>query len=257
MKPALTFTLHDLVTACAQPGCPVCRLVDRAVLHSLEVLFNENVNDVDLRAELRRSHGYCHAHAWQVLDSGVGDPLGVTILYHDILGNILKDLPTPAAPSRPGEKRLARLMAPPRRLAQLARGKLGDLAQQLRAALRPQVACPACRQQAAATDLVLKVLLAGLADERLAAALQQSSGLCLLHLAQAGERSADPQTLAILLADSRAKLAALHGELGEFIRKYDYRFRGEGFGPERDAWQRAVAKAVGEKPSAAPSKKRV
>jgi hypothetical protein len=37
----------------------------------------------------------------------------------------------------------------------------------------------------------------------------------------------------------------LHGELGEFIRKQDYRFAHEAYGSEADAWQRAIALLVG------------
>jgi hypothetical protein len=39
----------------------------------------------------------------------------------------------------------------------------------------------------------------------------------------------------------------LRAELGEFIRKNDYRFIHEGFGTERDSWRRAVAMGAGRK----------
>jgi hypothetical protein len=38
------------------------------------------------------------------------------------------------------------------------------------------------------------------------------------------------------------RLAALQAELDEIVRKNDYRFRGEAWGPERDAWLRALKK---------------
>jgi hypothetical protein len=42
-------------------------------------------------------------------------------------------------------------------------------------------------------------------------------------------------------------METLRAELGEFIRKNDYRFINEGFGAERDAWRRAVATGAGKK----------
>jgi hypothetical protein len=40
----------------------------------------------------------------------------------------------------------------------------------------------------------------------------------------------------------------LHAELAEIIRKHDYRYRDEPWGPEKDAWSRAAAKLAGEQP---------
>jgi hypothetical protein len=39
----------------------------------------------------------------------------------------------------------------------------------------------------------------------------------------------------------------LEAELAEYVRKHDYRFRGEPFGDERDAPARALARFVGER----------
>ena len=43
------------------------------------------------------------------------------------------------------------------------------------------------------------------------------------------------------------KMKKLRAELGEFIRKNDYRFIHEGFGAERDSWRRAVVMGAGKK----------
>jgi hypothetical protein len=50
----------------------------------------------------------------------------------------------------------------------------------------------------------------------------------------------------ILVGSTRARLESMQAQLAEFIRKNDYRFHGESIGAERDAWQRAVRKVVGE-----------
>jgi hypothetical protein len=49
-----------------------------------------------------------------------------------------------------------------------------------------------------------------------------------------------------LLALQRECLQRLHDELTEFIRKNDYRFSGEGMGPGRDSWVRAVEIVAGK-----------
>jgi len=41
---------------------------------------------------------------------------------------------------------------------------------------------------------------------------------------------------------AEATAAALQAELGEIVRKNDYRFRGEPWGSEKDAWLRALQK---------------
>jgi hypothetical protein len=42
----------------------------------------------------------------------------------------------------------------------------------------------------------------------------------------------------------------LSAELSEFIRKKDHRFQNESFGPEGDAWLRAIEAVVGMPPKA-------
>jgi hypothetical protein len=54
--------------------------------------------------------------------------------------------------------------------------------------------------------------------------------------------AADPIVAARLRRREAQRLAALQAELEEIVRKNDYRFRGEPWGPERDAWLRALAK---------------
>jgi len=48
------------------------------------------------------------------------------------------------------------------------------------------------------------------------------------------------------LEPAARRLGALVGELDEYIRKHDYRFRHEGFGGEEDSPRRAISRAVGE-----------
>ncbi len=231
-------TYFALLEACEQIGCPVCRVVQQSVERYLDSLFYEHVNDGWVRRDLRKSLGFCHAHAWLVLDKGLGDALGVAIIYHDILGAVLKRLPQRALPVESKTGLRAWLRRAPRRLV--------EQLEQVRRALTPQELCPACKQRENSTQTTLQVLMQSLADEAMIAALETSSGLCLPHLKAAIEMVADSQELDLILSISRGKLARLDSELAEFIRKNDYRFRDEGFGPERDSWRRAMQITVGE-----------
>jgi hypothetical protein len=81
----------------------------------------------------------------------------------------------------------------------------------------------------------------------LSEALRASPGMCLVHLQQALRLARDGTARAWLLDIEAPKLQGLIDELGEFIRKHDYRFRGEPRGAERDAWLRAIEMVAGKR----------
>jgi hypothetical protein len=96
--------------------------------------------------------------------------------------------------------------------------------------------------------IVLSTLAESLDKEEFVQAFRESSGLCLPHFRQVlglVRRDEDFQTL---LAIQRKKLSSLSAELAEIIRKSDHRFREEGFGKEKDAWQRAIGMIAGGRP---------
>jgi len=231
---------NDLLDACKQPGCPVCRLVNQAVDRYLNNLFYENVNDGDLRAQLRSSLGFCHEHAWLALKPGIGDALGVAIIYHDVLTNILRKFPE-AETASPDQGWLSSL------LGQMPR-QVSEQSKEIVNALTSKEACPACQKRDQATELYLSELFKGLQNEQMLKALNDSDGLCLPHLRQAfKEHAQDGEAFSALFAISQKKLAALDNELAEIIRKSDYRFRDEGFSEEGNAWRRVIRVSVGEK----------
>ena len=227
----------ELIAACRQPGCPLCRLVQAGVHHYLQNLFYESVNDIELRKQLRDSLGFCDEHARISLQPGVGEALGVSIIYNDILTNLLRQIPHigPTAPQR--TRILSRLRS--NRLQAASINELQD-------ALAPKGTCPACIQREELERIFCPALGANLADEPLANALQAGDGLCLPHLRRVASELRDEDGWRILLGSTRAHLESLQSELAEFIRKNDYRFRSESIGPERDAWKRSVHIVTGE-----------
>jgi hypothetical protein len=231
--------VYDLLDACGQDGCPICRLEQHRVERYLDSKLYENVNTPAWRDQLRASLGLCEEHASLAVEKRLGDALGFSIIYRDILNSILlhwKAGPPPRRTERPWLSLL---------------GKIPEEAQTLIArmfaALTPRKRCPACEHRDTAASTLLSVLLEEMKKPEMASAFEASSGLCLPHLRLALEHVRDVAVCELLLAVHRQKFESLKKELDEFIRKNDYQFAAEGFGQEGDAWLRAIDLVTGRK----------
>jgi len=197
-------------------------LEQQSVERYLDNQFYENVNSPKWRDGLRASLGFCHEHAWLGVNQRLGDALGYSIIYRDLVNSILKQLHEEGGP---------------------ARKKSGSLMD----ALVPQKRCPVCEKRDHVTHMYLSVLVEELKSPEMIQALRTSEGLCLPHLrlalGQIKKSSANEQLINI----HREKLANLRTELEEFIRKNDYQAIQEGFGREGDAWLRAIGMIVGSR----------
>lgn len=231
-------TFHDLIEACEQSGCPVCRVEGRILERYIENLFYESVNDIKTRERLRASLGFCREHARMATDRRLGNALGFAIIYQDVITNILRGLEKDAV--APNSFRLPAL------LKQVPE-QVSATVQRVLYALTPHKHCLVCQQQEKTTQLVVSALVEGLTEPQLADALRSSNGLCIPHLKKTFESVRDITTSDLLLSIHRAQLESLRGELAEFIRKNDYRFKDEGIGAEGDSWRRAVNKLTGNK----------
>jgi hypothetical protein len=232
---------YSLLEASQKPGCPVCRVTLFLVDRYLNALFYESVNDIPTRAHLRKSRGFCSNHAWRLLDGEVGNALGISIIYHDVLTNLLRDLPAPQA----RQERKGGISSLFGRTAR----QVGDLLKTALSALTAKEVCLACKERDEVARLTTTIMLNSLADERFAQTLAASEGLCLPHLKQALEQAENENLLPVLLELNRPQLEALNAELAEFIRKNDHRFHNEGFGPEGTSWRRVIGKVQGERES--------
>jgi len=215
-------TVFDMLEACRQSGCPICRLEQQSVERYLDNQFYENVNSPKWREGLRASLGFCHEHAWLGVSQRLGDALGYSIIYRDLLNSVLNQLEANNGSSRNGRENALD-------------------------ALTPRKRCPVCEQREQATNSYVAALVKELTSAEMIQALQESEGLCLHHLRVTLEQTRNSSAKEELVNIHREKLASLKAELEEFIRKNDYRAFKEGFGREGDAWLRAIRMMVGNR----------
>jgi hypothetical protein len=234
---ASAFSYHDVIEACAGPGCPLCRLSNEAVDGYLDAILYESVNDPAVRDRLRQSLAYCNTHAWRLPGHG-GAALGIAIVYRDMLAHVANNLG--GARYQPGG------------LLQRAGEALGSArpATATEAVVRelaPRAECPACEHRDRMEEIVLTTTLDAVhqGDESMQTALLASASMCLPHLRRALSRVRSQAAFEFLQRLGAQSMGALLAELDEFIRKNDYRFRGEGFGAEGDSWRRAIAMLAG------------
>ena len=219
---------RELREALDAPGCALCYLTVSSAVRYIDTLLWQMVNEPDVRAALNAARGYCNFHAWMLPRRG--GALGVAILMHGITKTLLD-----ATDQTPAKNRSAWDVL--RRNANtLDPAQLAD-------ALEPQAPCPICAHVQGMEHDVIITLLDQLADDdALAAQFRASEGLCLDHFRRALRHAQPRQNTDLLIELQRAVWQRTYGELGEFIRKNDHRFRGETFTPaETDAWERALA----------------
>lgn len=231
--------VFNLLDACREPGCPICRLEQLSVERYLENQFYENVNSPKWRDGLRASLGFCHEHAWLGVNKRLGDALGYSIIYRDLANSVLKQLNDESSAHHSSRRRMSLLRA----LPESAR----DRVEKILYAITPRKRCPVCEKRDETTQMLIKTLIEEVKTPEMSAAIRASEGLCLPHLRIALEHVHDLSDCEQLIALQREKLEYLHAELSEFIRKNDYQSFDEGFGKEGDAWQRTISMIVGRR----------
>ena len=217
---------HDLIEAFGQPGCPVCRLSTEAVDAYLTSVCYEQVNDLDLREQLRTAGGFCRAHAERFIKQRLGQ-LAAAIVYRDVLNTARKRLA--AGNGLVGRSKLAALFGGGR--------------------ARPQAPppCPGCEAETEAEGRYLTALRNRLVDPAVRAKYQAGDGLCLPHIDQALQ--ADDAGARALAEAAVEMLGSIVADLDEYIRKHDYRFHTPVWDGGEDAPERAVERAVGHRPA--------
>jgi len=234
-----TKSYYDLRDALTLPGCPVCRSRAGFTEQYLDRLIYENVNDPGLRRKIRQARGFCKEHAWGLVRRGAA--LGVSIMMHDVLGEVLRTVDGARFYAFPSVS-LTRV--------QEALDPKGPRSATTRfvSKLAPQTTCPVCVRVREMEEAYYSAFLDNLLDEDgLLTPYSTSDGLCLPHFRQVLKHVDREATFRALVSAQRAIWARLEEQLSEAIRKSDYRFSSEPIGEEGKAWLRALAVIAGER----------
>jgi hypothetical protein len=213
---------HNLLEALPRPGCAVCRLGHAVEVKYIEDVLYSKTTAIETRAEWRDARGLCLYHARQ-LDQ-IGHALGVSLFYQDILLTV-KEL----------------LEKPSRQRSYRRRGKRA-----LVEALSPQLECPACAYRDSLEAVYIEVWLDHLPEPEFYEAVESADPLCLPHMRQSILQVPGAERFERLRRVQLAHWEALIAELGEYVRKNDYRFQHEAVGREGSAWLRAVDAVAGQ-----------
>ena len=224
----------DWIETLQTPGCALCGMAQHKSQRYIETLLTEAVADVEQRDTWRAARGLCHWHAWMATQTphSAGS---LALLYADVLRHDLERLVTLTA-TTPATRRWRWRHSLAQRLQDWVR------------TWRQSPPCPVCRLWLEQERLYLQVLLDDWQVPELARAFAASSGLCWQHTRRLVEQATPHVHLQAVLAAQQAHLQRLQDELHAFIRKLDYRLAGQPYGPEADAWRRAVALYVGTSP---------
>lgn len=214
-------TAEELILALDEEGCPVCRQVQYMGDRVLSRL-REGEHDGSL--------GLCNLHGWRLVESA--RPEAVLPYFSQVRREAISRMESwPPTPREEGSS-LPNLLG----FGHNGRAK----------AIHPPYdrPCPVEVWSAHVEVGWVRALAGKMALPELQAAFRNSSGLCLPHLILALSFSAPAQGQ--LLAQMEAeRVRDLAAELGEFVRKHDYRFRDEPRGREATSPWRAVGLMVG------------
>jgi hypothetical protein len=83
MAVARHINYFELQKVCAQPGCPLCRIVATRTERYIDNMLFEHVSDRSVRAAYRAAGGFCDIHARNL--ESFRDGLAVAILGRDVL----------------------------------------------------------------------------------------------------------------------------------------------------------------------------
>ena len=190
--PARTGADVHLADAFREPGCPLCRELERTESAYLESILAESVNDVPYRQALDAGRGFCATHCRAVLDADKrrSGTLGAAILLRATLVARLRDLEaTQSAGGWTRSRRAAEAARPP--------------------------ACPACIRLAQSDTWVVEGLVRLTEDPAWAEAVA-AAPICLGHLVALMDRRAVPAWWPAIEARQLGRLRDLRDRLERF-----------------------------------------
>jgi len=223
----------DLIDAMKIPGCLFCNRMEVLSLKFLDNLFYERVTDVWTRLGLRKAKGFCNWHAWMSTEIPDGNS-GIAIIYKDLLDAEISKLSEwmKARGSSANRKNL--------------RHWKKDLHTFLPSWIN-KASCPIREMIEDHERMEANALLDFIDEEKFSREFEKSSGICIKHMVYIMQNFGEHPNLLLLGEKQMKKYQFLSDELGEFIRKLDYRFSKEPKGSEADSWKRVVEQFSGHR----------
>ena len=229
---------QDLLTACSQPGCPVCRLENSAIDNYLQTALREKLNDQTIRQDIKDSLGFCREHSWRMRSLGLGKTMAATLGYHDVLLAVVQQLQRVDLAPRQPKRSLSlrkRVHAPGGRFETIVK------------ALTPPKSCPACRIGEDYSRSILGTLADSIQDQTVSNAFVSSDGLCLPHLRQAFALIEDEETCKTFLTLNIERFEGLRREVIAIFRKIEQRDKKSTSQDDDETWQKVINAVNGER----------
>jgi hypothetical protein len=221
--------------------CPVCQFSHEGVVHHIDALFYEQVNDPGVREKIRKARGFCRFHARMIARQR--DELGSAIILKDVLSNDLHDLQHGTYDHPPHTaSRLSRFLEG----SPLGHEMVGAVGTQTddSTEARP-TACPICQTELDLDALGIDGLLEALGGGDLEESYRRSNGLCMPHFRLAFTRCDSEDRWSIVQETQEKAIDSLVSQLDELARKHDYRYRDDPQGAEAGSWLRGLAVTSG------------
>jgi hypothetical protein len=223
----------SLSAACEREGCPVCTVVLEYLERSIDNWEYEGFSDVAHRYELIHSRGFCPLHRWQLAQRSNGFRLG--LIYNEILTDVEQEV------ERDYSKLQVADSTVPKRTSWLKKWWRRQFHRTVETPTKANPRydqCPFCRTRSNIEQHVVSTLVQRLRSEEMRLLLSQTTGLCLVHLAQARHEAEveEPTVSDHILACQLTCTRRVLEELRELVRKHDYRFIDEPRGQEMISW---------------------
>lgn len=240
---AFALTVIELKTALGEAGCPICTQKKRGTQRSLAFYLSERYMDRPAREKLMDAYGFCPPHLFMMASQemrSAGEPLGINLAYEQLSGRTRQAL----------QQWQAKELHVPRVLRWLRRLLRGSTAP-----LPMKQPCPICASVDEHVDRALAAMMEEINrnTEDICLPYQHGDGICLPHLRQALDVfAADfPHAAEFLVQDALTRLEQQQAEMGEYIRKHNWKYRGEALTPgEERAWRKTIAFYSGYAPDA-------
>jgi len=243
----------ELKNALLQSACPLCWRMEEYTRRAIVHFLREGKSVAQAVLSLARSFGLCQQHAWLLVEvepEEFGDGMSTATLYDGLMDHWLRTLRWEPSTGHHGRRR----RWPFRRTENRARNGAEGMIEQL----NPKAVCHLCRLLGSYERILAwglqRFLSESRGDEAFRALYRKCWGLCLPHFRTTLAEVDDDLALRILIEVQRERMQAISAELKEYLRKHDYRFAHEPYGPERDAWMRVIALIAGGIPREIPTR---